>query len=228
MGLEKASIKNTASGETTAVMFNPEEYTLSRDVNYAQAAVPGLSAPITQFVNGNVPTLEMELFLDTYEAHGSNGQAGNAAGADVRSLTQKIVGLMDIDAETHAPPVLVFAWGSLTFTCVLARVTQKFVMFLPDGRPVRARLQVTFHGYQNGDTESKEVKRQTADYSKSYVTGQGENVSAVAARVYGDPAMWRPIAIHNRIEHPGELKAGMTLAIPMLPYQDPENGETLQ
>ena len=51
------------------MQFNPEEYTLSRDINYAQAAIPGLSAPILQFVNGNMQTLEMELFLDTYEEH---------------------------------------------------------------------------------------------------------------------------------------------------------------
>ena len=39
------------------MLFNPEEYTLNRDINYAQAAIPGLSAPILQFVNGNMQTL---------------------------------------------------------------------------------------------------------------------------------------------------------------------------
>ena len=33
-------------------MFNPEEYTVNRDINYAQTGVPGLSAPIIQFVHG--------------------------------------------------------------------------------------------------------------------------------------------------------------------------------
>ena len=37
--------------------------------NYAQAAIPGLSSPLLQFVNGNLQTLEMELFLDSYEEH---------------------------------------------------------------------------------------------------------------------------------------------------------------
>ena len=50
-------------------MFNPEEYTVNKDMNYAQTGVPGLSAPIIQFVHGNMGTLEMELFLDTYEEH---------------------------------------------------------------------------------------------------------------------------------------------------------------
>ena len=125
------------------MQFNPEEYTLSRDINYAQAAIPGLSAPILQFVNGNMQTLEMELFLDTYEQHKAGSRVVNAARSDVRVLVRQVTDLMTIEPATHAPPVLLFTWGSLAFTCVLARATQRFIMFLPDGTPVRARLKVT-------------------------------------------------------------------------------------
>src|SRR6516165_7549401 len=97
MPLEKAIITNTNTGDAIPVMFNPSDYTLTRDINYAQAAVPGLSAPILQFVNGSVPALEMELFLDTYEANVQNGQTINQAGDDVRNLTSQVTGLMDID-----------------------------------------------------------------------------------------------------------------------------------
>ena len=65
MALEKATITNTVTGERIPVLFNPEEYTVQRDINYAQSASPGSSAPLLQFVNGNLQTLEMELFLDT-------------------------------------------------------------------------------------------------------------------------------------------------------------------
>src|SRR5258706_13974859 len=92
--LEKALLTNTISGERIAVMFNPEEYSLNKDINYSQAGVPGLSAPILQFVHGNMQTLEMELFLDTYEAHRNGSRTLNAAGADVRTLTRKITDLM--------------------------------------------------------------------------------------------------------------------------------------
>ncbi len=68
---------------------------------------------------------------------------------------------MNIDPTTHAPPVLLFSWASLTFTCVLAKATQRFIMFLPDGSPVRARLQVSFHEFRNVDLEAKEIKRET-------------------------------------------------------------------
>jgi contractile injection system tube protein len=228
MALEKALITNTNSGVATSVMFNPSDYTLTREINYAPGAVPGLSAPLLQFVNGSVPTLEMELFLDTYETNVQNGRTLNHAGDDVRKLTGQVTGLMDIDPTTHAPPVLLFTWASLSFTCVLARVTQKFTMFLPDGTPVRARLQVLFQGYNNANTEQKEVKRETAEYSQTYLTAAGDNLSLVAWRVYGNAALWRPIGLHNAIADPLRLTVGMPLYIPKLPFTDPETGEVVQ
>jgi hypothetical protein len=225
---EKAIIINTVTNERIQVMFNPEEYTVNKDINYAQTGVPGLSAPIIQFVHGNMGTLEMELFLDTYEEHRDGSRMLNRAGEDVRNLTRKVTDLMSINPTTHAPPVLLFTWASLSFTCVLARVSQRFIMFLPNGTPVRARLQVTFNEFCNVDLESKEKKLETADFSKLYVVGQGETLSAIAGRLYGNPALWRPIALRNRIDNPRELPVGMRLVVPQLPFRDPESGEVYQ
>ena len=197
MALEKALVTNTASGERIPVMFNPGEYTLQQEVNYARAAIPGLSAPLVQFVHGNQQTLSMELFLDTHEEHREGDRVINRAGDDVRVLCRKITDLMKIDPALHAPPVLLFTWGSLSFTCVMASVTQKFILFLPTGIPVRARLEVKLAEFLNSELEAREVKRETADYSKLYVVGEGDTLSAIAGRVYQDPALWRPIAIRN-------------------------------
>lgn len=224
MALEKALITNTVSGQSIAVLFNPEEYTLSKDINFAQAAIPGLSSPVLQFVNGNLQTLDMELFLDTYEEHRAGSQVLNQRGQDVRELTRRVTDLMNIMPETHAPPVLLFTWASLSFTCVLSKVAQKFVMFLPEGIPVRARLTVSFSEYRNADLEAKEVKRETADYSKRYLVGEGETLSAIAGRLYGDARLWRPLALANRILNPRDLVAGTSLRVPQLPYRDPDSG----
>jgi nucleoid-associated protein YgaU len=225
MSLEKALLTNTVTGEKIPVQFNPEEYTLNRDINYAQASIPGLSAPILQFVNGNLQTLEMELFLDSYEKHKVGSTVVNEAQSDVRVLVKKVTDLMSIEPTTHAPPVLLFTWGSLALTCVLARVTQRFVMFLPTGIPVRARLNVTFNEYRNIDLEAKEVKRETSDYSKRHVVIEGETLSSIAGAEYGDPRLWRVIAVANRLQRARNLNPGAKLLLPNLPYRDPDTGK---
>jgi len=226
MALEKAFIVKKDSGaRLLTVMFNPEEYTVNRDNNFAQIAIPGLRAPLMQFVHGNAQTLEMELILDTVESHTAGGQRLNEAGEDVRPLVGKLVSLLDIDPATHAPPVLRFVWATFTFTCVLTRAVQKYTMFRADGVPVRAKVSVTFTELTNAETEGKEVKRETADYTKEYTVIDGDRLPEIAFRLLGSAELWRPIALANGIEDPRSLRAGAKLAIPRLPFRDPETGE---
>jgi len=217
MGLAKARIELLHSGEAFDVLFNPEEYTLAKDNNFASHNVPGLSSPILQFVHGNLRTLAMELFFDTTDE-----------ARDVREETEKVVRLAAIDSELHAPPPVAISWGSLLFTGVLSSVNQTFSRFLSDGRPVRARLDVTWSELIDPDRESREVNRQTADFSKLHVVSLGETLADLAARYYQQPAAWRAIALENGIEDPRrDLFAGRRIAIPSLPYLDPETGEAL-
>src|SRR6185369_2137679 len=117
--MDRVQITNELTGEQFFVMFNPEEYSLNKDNNYAAQAIPGLSSPVLQFVHGNLRTLEMELFFDT-----------SIERTDVRDKTNQIADLLKINSELHAPPVLFIAWGSLQFRGVLSRLGQKFIKFI--------------------------------------------------------------------------------------------------
>ncbi|NIE58648.1 MULTISPECIES: LysM peptidoglycan-binding domain-containing protein [unclassified Burkholderia] len=218
MGLAKARITVEHTGASFDVLFNPEEYSLNKDNNFASQGIPGLSGPLLQFVHGNVRTLEMELFFDTNEP---------APPRDVREETQKVVGLLDIDSDLHAPPVLRVSWASLQFRCVLVKAAQKFIRFLDDGRPVRAKINVIFNEFIDPDTEAKEVNRQTADFSKVHIVKRGETLSLIAALMYGSPQVWRPIAVANGIDDPRSIAAGQALRIPALPFVDPATAEVV-
>jgi Contractile injection system tube protein/LysM domain len=226
MALEKATILRKDTGELlVTALFNPEEYAVNRDNNFAQIAIPGGRAPLIQFVHGNAQTLEMELLLDTIEQHTANGRRTNQAGDDVRPLVQRLTRLLDIDPATHAPPVLEFVWASFAFTCVLSRANQKYTMFRADGAPVRAKVTVAFTEFTNAELEAKQIKRETADYTKVHAVAQGDTLPSIARRLLGSPAHWRPIAIANQIENPRELRIGQQLIIPRLPFRDPDTGE---
>lgn len=209
----KVQITKLHNGETICASFNPEEYTVNKDNNLAVQGIPGLSAPLIQFVNGNLRTLEMELFFDTWDTP-------KLAKKDVRTLTSQVVNLMDIDSTLHAPPILLVAWASLQLRCVLARVSQKFIMFADDGKPVRAKLSCTFNEVIDVEQEIKRLNLQTADYTKVHVVVQGDTLSAIANAYYEDPNKWRPIALINEIDDPRAITTGQALVIPSLPYRD--------
>jgi nucleoid-associated protein YgaU len=221
VALAKLQVTIEHTGEVIFLPFNPEEYTLNRDNTFAAQAIPGLSGPILQFVNGNMQTLEMELFFDTWESEDADKR-------DVRELTDRVVRLLDIDADLHAPPVLRVQWGSLDFRCVLARATQRFQMFADNGVPVRARVSVSFSRFIDPEREAREVNRQTADFTKVHMVTDGETLAGIAAHHYDDPQAWRPIALANDLGDPRAIRVGQMLRVPSLPFNDPASGELVR
>src|SRR5438105_427042 len=108
MALEKAQIRDTVTGKAYEVLFNPEQYTVSRANNFAPVAIPGLRSPLLQFSHGEMKTLQMDLFFDSREKHVVGNRTRTQANGDVRDELNQFLGLMDINRDTHAPPVLLF------------------------------------------------------------------------------------------------------------------------
>lgn len=210
MALEKAVIQpldgnGRAAGEPIKVLFNPNEYSIEESNQFQSTAVPGLSAPILQFVNGNGQTLTMELFFDSYEKR-----------EDVRNYTGSITALLNIDRKLHAPRTCKFIWGKLEFKAVLERVTQRFTMFLDSGIPVRATLNVTFKEYKTITEQFVRPEKESADKTKLRVIQQSDQLWMIADREYGDQASWRVIAEANQIDNPRILEAGQNIMLPPL------------
>lgn len=209
MGLEKATIQlydpdtMKVHGEKIKVLFNPTQYRLSKSNQFGDVAVPGLSASLIQFGKGNARSLSMQLFFDTYEEK-----------TDVRKHTDKIIGLLDIDSELHAPPVCVFSWGKLNFVSVLERAEQTFDLFLPSGVPVRATVDVTFKEFFDGKKHGANL--QSANYAKRYVVKRGDTLSGISGKLYEDPLLWRYIAKENGIDDPLSIVPGQILVVPAI------------
>ena len=220
MPLQQLTITVEHTGQRIVVRYNPEEYSVSKDNNFAAQSIPGLGSPLVQFVNGNQRTLEVELFFDSYDTP-------TFVKEDVRVQTDQVAGLMKLDSDLHAPPVLVVGMASLQFRCVLSRVNQRFIMFLPSGVPVRARLTCTFIEYVDPALEAAAANLQTADFSKVHVVAGTETLSEIAGRLYDDVGQWRPIAVANGIANPRTIRPGDALRIPALPFTDPVTGEEL-
>jgi LysM repeat protein len=214
--MDRVQILNEETEVKIFAMFNPEEYSLNKENNYASQAIPGLTSPLLQFVHGNLQTLDMELFFDTFDTN-----------ADVRSQTSGIFDLLAINSDLHTPPVLRVTWGTLDFRCVLAKVNQKFLRFFADGRPGRARLTVTFNEYIDAATQVAQANLQSPDFSKVYTVKQGDTLSSVAANFYEDATKWRPIALVNALVDPRSISPGQQIQIPPLPYTDPSTGVVL-
>lgn len=205
MPLKKASIVIEGSNESIEVLFNPSEYSIEKENKYAYHKMPGLSASIPQFISGEASTLSMELFFDSYETR-----------SDVRDHTRRIYALLDVDSDTHSPPICKFIWGSVIFRGLMEKISQRFTMFLDSGIPVRAILNIQMRSWQTVNEQLQEIPRQSSDRTKQRVLKQDEQLWMLAAREYEDPGKWREIAIANGIDNPRLVQSGSKIIVPPL------------
>ncbi|HWA72762.1 MAG TPA: hypothetical protein VG937_10520 [Polyangiaceae bacterium] len=220
MALEKLTI-TPERGAPIRAMFNPERYSISKSVQFAESGIPGLDSPVVQYVRGQAEKANFELFFDTTDE-------GTVSPRDVRDETVKVTGLLRVDGETHAPLRVKLSWGAsqriLCFGsrvnpwCVLESANQEFLLFAPGGIPVRAKVAVVFREAWTVEQQLQETPRHSSDRTKTRVVRRGDTLPRIAAEEYGDPAAWRAIAEgpENAMADPARLVPGMTLVVPSL------------
>lgn len=199
--LAKAELVNTHTGERIPVMYNPEQYSIDQGNTFAEIGVPGLTVSPLQYVRGKGRVLTMELLFDSFERR-----------EDVRRYAGRVVALLAPRPDTHAPPILLFTMGQFSLRCVLVDASQKYTMFMRDGTPVRATLNVRFMEYQAVEIEIEQGFF-LGPPTLHNIT-QGQTVAQLAAEFLGDPQAWREIAEANDIEDIFNLMPGQSLTIP--------------
>ncbi len=223
------SAKAGGKTKTYPVQHNPKELSLEKSVQLAEINIPGLDAPLQQFIRGQAEKLTIELFFDTTE----NGMGDDAV--SVTEKTDEIYQLVKVESTSHAPPVVTFAWnkhfsgdtldagGSCnqlrnSFKGVVESVKQNFTLFSPKGVPLRATINLVLREYRTLKEQMDQLHLSSPDRTHSHVLAAGEDLSKLAGTYYESPADWRHIADDpdNGIEDPRRLQTGSVLTVPAI------------
>jgi LysM repeat protein len=184
--------------------FNPTEYQLQKANTFAEIPIPGLESPPIQFVRGSAEKLTVDVLVDTSDTLD-----------DVRvAYVDALRGLMDLNRELHAPPIVRFTWDTEVFRGVLESLNITYVLFTPDGIPLRAKLSLALKEYRPVDIQIKQNPTASPDYEKTYVVKRGDTLSGIAFAVYRDATVWRAIATNNQIQDPRAVQPGQVLQLP--------------
>jgi Contractile injection system tube protein len=210
------------------VMFNPKEFSLEKNLQHGEINIPGLDAPLQQFVRGQAEKLSVELFFDTTE----NGMGKDASPVTVH--TDKIYRLAKIESSSHAPPVVTFRWGkgfpgsSLyesessdnqsrnSFVGVVESVRQQFTLFSPEGVPLRATVNLVLKEYRTLEEQLIQLRLNSPDRTHSHPLKDAETLSNLSGKYYGNCKRWRFIARENDITDPRRLNAGRIITVPSI------------
>ncbi len=201
-------------------LFNPAQYALSKVNTYQVQTVPGVSFGTPQFVGGQPREMTVELLFDV--------TLSKPAKPSVRPITDALFKMMEVPAGAgaagKAPPTVTFRWGAFeSFKAVPTRLDVQFVLFKPDGEPVRAWTKMTLLQVApdprsgSGTPAGQNPTTRAAEAGSSCVVCEGDSLPSLAYQAYGDATRWRAIARANNINDPLRLRPGRRLTIPEVP-----------
>ena len=203
------------------VTFNPATYTVSRTVSYGGnqndngTQLQQKNYPVLNYTGGNNDTLSLELMFNKYEfQHYSNQVKYTSDDLSIIKEVKEIEALTLLKDSLHRPPLCKFVWSSFSFEGYVTSFSANYTMFLDDGTPVRAKVNLTIQGAESGN--DAKIPFQSPDRTKSRTLQEGQQLWEIAYEEYENPEMWREIAKANGIRNPLNIKCGMQLVIPAL------------
>jgi Contractile injection system tube protein len=133
----KASLISQDSTDNIDFMYNPTELRFSRSMrtNPADGARTANGLPKVSFANPDPYSLSLSnIMFDTYE------EGTNVMNLYINKLRQSVA----FTDSLKRPPVYIFTWGSQEYLkCFVTSLTYRLTMFLPDGTPVRAVVDLS-------------------------------------------------------------------------------------
>ncbi|WP_017325736.1 hypothetical protein [Synechococcus sp. PCC 7336] len=142
----KAELTAESGGTTITFMFNPSELSFSRSmqINSSSGARTDDGTPKVSFGYFNPYSLSISnILFDTYET-----------GKDVMSeYISKLQDALEFkSASERRPPIYLFAWGDREYLrCFVQSLSYKLTLFLPDGTPVRAVVDLSLQQIDEWD-----------------------------------------------------------------------------
>ena len=129
--------------ESIKVLFNPPAET-AKATPWKHHDIQGLDSPMLEFTSGEPFRLQMDLFFDRYEE-----------GKSVREYTDAIEKLARTGETAGDEPQCVVRWVEKTFKCSIESTKVTYTLFLDDGTPVRAVMNVVFKEFSPAEEQLK-------------------------------------------------------------------------
>lgn len=207
--------KRVDRGIEIPCMFNPTEYTVSKQNQFSTKKKQKGTASDAEFSSIGSQSLKLSLMFDTYEA-----------GDDVSTKTRRLWELMKPKQSKQGKPSskdkpiqVAFEWGVFRFVAYITNMTQRFTLFTHRGVPVRAKVDVDFVQYTEfEDYQSLPPQNPTSGGGPAeqiWQVVEGDRLDNIAAQVYEDTSRWRQIAEYNHLKNPLALHPGQILRIPL-------------
>jgi hypothetical protein len=206
--LVKGELASTEGDKTkVAFYFNPKEITIDKPVPWQKHKNVEGDAPTLEFTAAEPKTLACELMFDMFE------ERGDVHAKYISNLEKMAL----VNDSVKRPPLLTFTWGSNfpVFKGVIEDLNVKYTLFLPDGTPCRATVQLKMkQANKLLNKKEAEAANKKAEQAQGTTTQGGERADQVAENSGHGAENTREMASQNNIDNPNNIPAGTNVQGP--------------
>lgn len=202
-----------STGGVVMCTYNPESYTISKTSNWPSPTNMGADTARVQYTGGEPRRMSLKLLFDA----SLEGPLGT-----VKPIIELLLTATELPpgavamGPAAAPPLVTFMWGIEFFMGVCTSLTYTYTMFQPDGRPMRADVDLSLTEFALPVPVAQNPTTRARTGHGTHLLIAGDSLPAIAHRAYGDPSHWRTIARANDIDNPFALPHGTLLLLPDL------------
>jgi nucleoid-associated protein YgaU len=207
-------------GGSITCQFNPSSLKITKENEWKGEPSPNWNSPFNRYTGGKSATYSLSLFFDSYQDH-----PDGSGPKDVREYTNQLLqlslrgaGYAMFKLPNAWPPFVKLIWGKIVlFEAVVTKVEVEYIMFAPEGYPIRAKADVSFIQNEfllSDDIVPAQNPTSRTDARKTRLVHAGERLDQIAYEEYRDSRLWRTLAEANSLDDPFSLNDGQLLVIP--------------
>lgn len=195
--------------DTFEAFLNPNEITLSYEIEYDAAQGSGTTASRMNFKKLKPGDMTLAFFLDGTGANGRN--------IDVQQQIEKFQNVTGYSGKIHRTRYLLVAWGRIQIRrCVLKSASIAYKLFQPNGVPLRAVITAVFTDNSDDQTRISMARDESSDLTHARVVKAGDQLPALCHQIYGDARYYLEVARANQLNHFRQLEPGAKIFFPPL------------
>jgi hypothetical protein len=200
----------SATAGSYTLRINPATFTQSAKTTYSPNRTTDTAGRIMRYVTIEPQTVSFEFYLDA-----TGVIEGIDSVADEIAKFKKVA--YDYNGSIHSPNYLHVVWGrALDFKCRLTSADVEYLLFDPDGTPLRAKVKASLVEFVSAAELARRANKSSPDLSLARVAVAGDSLPLMCFRIYGDSRYYLEVARYNGFIDFRNLQPGTRVLFPPL------------
>lgn len=205
--------------ETFTAQVNPTSISVSYGVGYSDETQDGSIVPQRKYNGTKSQRVSFELILDDTGAFPHNKFMKDCVTDQIESFKKACYYYIGSEHETpyvqiHINKESLFKYNKQAFFARLESFDVTYDLYTEDGDPLSAKINATFVGTMDPETEASLKDNQSPDLTHMITVRAGDTLPMLCQRVYGDKQMHHEVARVNNLISFRYIEPGTELIFP--------------